>query len=182
MRVLVISDSHGEIDNIIQISKVVREENISKVIHLGDDYDDVNFLIKEGIEIERIPGVFSGYYSEKDIPNRKILEIEGWRVLLTHTKERHENDLSGDISPEDSVKNGAIDIVLYGHTHIPAIAKEGTVYLLNPGHLKATDKKGYQPSFAVLDIEKDNIDITIKRLNTKETVLRDVIKRHKETD
>jgi len=179
MRVLVISDSHGEIDNIIQISKVVREENISKVIHLGDDYDDVNFLIKEGIEIERVPGVFSGYYSEKDIPNRKILEIEGWRVLLTHTKERHENDLPDDIRPEDQIRNGSIDIVLYGHTHVSAIGMEGAVYLINPGHLKSDDKHGFEPSYAVLDITNDSIDVVIKELNTQNTILREHIKRQK---
>jgi len=175
MKILVISDSHGEKDNILEVSKIAKEENVSKVIHLGDDYDDTDFLVEEGIGIEKVPGVFSAYYTENDISNRKVIEIEGWKFLLTHTKEKHEKDLPGDVSPENMVKTGQADIVLYGHTHIPTIAKEGNVYLINPGHLKAEDNKGYQPSYAMLNIEKDKIDVVLKRLNTKEILMRETI-------
>lgn len=178
MKIIVVSDSHGEMDNITNLSKTVKEEGVSKVIHLGDDYDDTQLLIAEGVDIERIPGVFSAYYTEKDIPNRKIIEIEGWKLLLTHTKEKHENDLPDDISPENQIKNGSVDIVLYGHTHIPAIGIEGNIYLINPGHLKLDDKRGYEPSYAVLEINKDTINVSIKRLNSKEIVMKEVIHRY----
>lgn len=177
MRVIVVSDSHGEKDNLFTLSKVVREENVSKVIHLGDDYDDVDFLTSEGTIVEKVPGVFSGYYTEKSILNRKVVEIKGWKVLLSHTKERHENDFPGDILPENLIKNGEIDIMLYGHTHVPAIAKEGNVYLINPGHLKATDKRGFEPSYALLVLEKETIDVKIKKLNTQEIVLHETIRK-----
>lgn len=178
MKVLVVSDSHGEQENLRNLSLIAKEEKVEKIIHLGDDFDDSDFLINEGINVERVPGVFSAYYSEKDIPNRKVIEIEGWKILLSHTKEKHENDLPDDISPENSVKNSVADIMLYGHSHIPAIGIEGSVYLINPGHLKSEDKRGFEPSYALLDITKDSIDVFIKGLNSKNTILREVIKRH----
>jgi len=177
MKVIVVSDSHGEKHNIIRISTIAREENVDEIIHLGDDYDDAELLIKEGFEVERVPGVYSAYYTEKNVDNRKIIENEGWKILLTHTKEKHENDLPGDISPEDLIRDNLVDIVLYGHTHIPAIAKQGDVYLINPGHLKSTDKKGFQPTYAILDIDKETINVTIKKLDSRDIVLREIIKR-----
>ncbi len=179
MKVLVVSDSHGALENIKNLSNAAREENVTKIIHLGDDYDDADLLIDKNISIERVPGVFSSYYTEKDIPNRKIIEIEGWKFLLTHTRNRHENDLTNDLRPEDQIRNGSIDIVLYGHTHVSAIGIEGAIYLINPGHLKSDDKHGFKPSYAILDITKDSIDVIIKELNTQNILLREHIKRQK---
>jgi putative phosphoesterase len=177
MKVLVVSDSHGEQENLKSLSLIAKEEKVERIIHLGDDFDDSDFLINESVNIERVPGVFSAYYTEKDVPNRKVIEIEGWKILLTHTKEKHENDLPEDISPENSIKNNTIDIMLYGHSHIPAIGIEGTVYCINPGHLKSEDKRGFEPSYALLDITQDSIDVLIKGLNTKNTILREIIKK-----
>lgn len=177
MKVFVVSDSHGEKDNIIKIAGIARDKSADMVIHLGDDYDDADFLLEENIKLERVPGVFSNYYSGDETENRKIIELEGWKTLLTHTKEKHENDLPDDIAPEEMISNGSVDIVLYGHSHIPAIAKEGNVYLINPGHLKSEDKKGFEPSYAVLNIEKETFDIIIKKLDSGELVLRETITR-----
>lgn len=177
MKLVVISDSHGTNENVIKISHLANKMGVSKIIHLGDDYDDAELLIEEGFEVERVPGVFSSYYTEKDIANRRIIEINGWKILLTHTKEHHENDLPFDIKPEEVINNEKVDIVLYGHTHIPAIEKQGNVYLVNPGHLKEWDKKGYKPSFAILVVDEKTVEISIKELDTEKEILREVIKK-----
>ncbi len=177
MKVIVVSDSHGELDNIKRLSNIVKEEKAEKVIHLGDDYDDADYLINEGITLERVPGVFSAYYTDKHISNRKVVELLGWKFLLSHTKEHHGNDAPDDITPEQRVIEGSIDILLYGHSHVPAIAMENNVYLINPGHLKSEDKRGYEPSYAVLAVEKDSVDVVIKGLASGKTILRELIKR-----
>lgn len=175
MKVIVISDSHGEIENIKHISRIAREEKAEKIIHLGDDYDDADLLVDEGVAVERVPGVYSAYYTEKDIRNRKTVEFNGWKILLSHTKERHSNDTPDDLSPEHYIKGGTVNIVLYGHSHVPAISIENNVYLINPGHLKSDDKRGYEPSFAVLTIEKESIDIAIRGLTSGKTILRELV-------
>jgi putative phosphoesterase len=177
MKVIVVSDSHGELENIKALSRIAKEEKVGKIIHLGDDYDDADYLINEGITVDRVPGVFGEYYTETHIRNRKVVELMGWKFLLTHTKERHSNDTPDDIAPEQYVKEGTVDIVLYGHSHIPAIGIENNVYLINPGHLKSDDKRGYEPSYAVLNIEKESIDVILKGLSSGQTVLRELIKR-----
>lgn len=178
MKVIVVSDSHGELDNIKCLSRIAKEEKAEKVIHLGDDYDDADYLINEGITLERVPGVFSAYYTDKSVSNRKVVELRGWKFLLTHTKEHHNNDTPDDIVPEQHVRDGTVDIVLYGHSHVPAIAIENNVYLINPGHLKSEDKRGYEPSYAVLTVEKESVDVIIKGLTSGKTIIRELIKRH----
>jgi putative phosphoesterase len=178
MKVIVVSDSHGEQENIKKLSLIAKEEKAEKVIHLGDDYDDADLLMNEGITIERVPGVFSAYYTERDIPNRKVIALEGWKLLLTHTKERHQNDLTDDIPPGEYLKSASVDIMLYGHSHVPAISIENNVYLINPGHLKTDDKRGYEPSYAVMDITRESIEIIIMGLHSKRTILKEIITHH----
>ncbi|ACB07380.1 metallophosphoesterase [Candidatus Korarchaeum cryptofilum] len=43
--IVVISDTHGEVENIRSILNKLRESNPDLVVHLGDDYDDASFLL-----------------------------------------------------------------------------------------------------------------------------------------
>jgi len=86
--------------------------------------------------------------------------------LITHTECCHENDLPDDIKPEELVSKKAVDVVLYGHTHIPRIEQRQSALYINPGHLKTEDKKGYPPTIAVVDF-KDQISVNIFNLMSK---------------
>jgi putative phosphoesterase len=132
------------------------------IIHLGDDYDDVKALSnQEGAAIIQVPGVFSTYYQEPGIPNRIIEKWEGVRVLLTHTPEAHKHDLPNDLKPEEVVAKGGVRLVLFGHSHIPEVREESGVIWVNPGHLKDDDKKGYPPTYALLEITGAEIRVRI---------------------
>jgi hypothetical protein len=149
MRIGVVSDSHGEVDNLKKAAeKLVKDHKVKVIVHLGDDFDDPEVLKHLDVKIVKVPGVFSAYYQDNNIPNRVIETFDDRRVLITHTRYSHENDLPEDIKPEEITN---IDAVLYGHTHIPAIDEERGIIYINPGHLKTEDKKGFPPSFAVVD-------------------------------
>jgi putative phosphoesterase len=153
MKIGVVSDSHGHVENLRHAVTAMRETGVEVIVHLGDDYDDVTALSdQKGVTIIQVPGVFSTYYQEPSIPNRVIEEWEGVRVLLTHTPEMHKNDLPADLKPEEVVARGEVGLVLSGHSHIPEVKEEGGVIWVNPGHLKADDKKGYPPTYALLEI------------------------------
>jgi len=156
VRVGVLSDSHGSMENLRRALKALAGHGVSILCHLGDDEDDILALeVPEGIETRWVPGVFSPRYQDPGVPNRLLLEIEGWRILLTHTLARHERDLPDDPDPLQLVGEKGVRIVLYGHTHIPEVRVEGGVLFLNPGHLKDEDKKGYPPTFGLLDLEEE---------------------------
>jgi len=168
MKIGIVSDSHGEVENLKDAVDWLVDGGAEKIIHLGDDYDDAEGL---KIEVIRVPGVFSRYYKDPEIPNRRIEEIEGWRVLLTHTEQSHENDLPTDIKPEEVIERREVELVLCGHTHIPKIEEKGGILYINPGHLKKKDKKGYPPSFASVEFTREKVDAKIIDLKSKEIIL-----------
>jgi len=77
--------------------------------------------------------------------------LNGWIALATHSHSRHENDLPWDPDPKELAERGAIDIILHGHTHIPRVEEELGIIYINPGHMKSHDKKGYPPTFSVIE-------------------------------
>lgn len=135
-------------------------EKVSLIVHLGDDSDDAKVLKDLNIELIVVPGVFEPYYLDPQIPNRIIKYFKGKKVLISHTEETHKNDFSAGskelLRPEEIIAKKEVDIALVGHTHIPKIEEKEGLIVLNPGHLKDWDeKKGYFPSFGLLDLEKN---------------------------
>jgi putative phosphoesterase len=164
MKLAVVSDSHGHTENVGRLAARLNKLGVRTALHLGDDYDDAASLLAAGLDLKRVPGVFSDYYRDPDTPNRLSLEMGGLRMLLTHAPEPHDNDLPEDGDPAEIASRDKPDLVLYGHTHLPAVEDRGGVLWVNPGHLKPEDKKGAPPTFAVIDAAADPPAISILRL------------------
>ncbi|RLG60979.1 YfcE family phosphodiesterase [Candidatus Geothermarchaeota archaeon] len=171
MRILVISDTHGEMDNVKALMERLEEIRPDYLIHLGDDYHDIDRVVEKGFKVIRVPGVYEGLYGDLDIPHRLILEVEGWRVLISHTEKSHKNDLPIDLKPEEIVESGLVDVFMHGHTHVPRAERKNKLIFINPGHLKKEDKKGYPPTFALIDFSPEKLSIRIIRLDTGEEIL-----------
>jgi putative phosphoesterase len=167
MKIGVMSDTHGNIDNLEKAVEVLKNLGAEKLIHLGDNYTDV---AETGEDMMQVPGVFSDEYQKPSIPNRRIENFNGWRVLLTHTVSAHENDLPDDIKPEECIEEKTVDMVLYGHTHIPSARQKHGVVYVNPGHLKDEDKKGYPPTCACINLEEQRAQVKIYDVTTLEIV------------
>lgn len=167
MRIGLFSDSHGEVNNLKDAAwKLVYNWHVKMFAHLGDECEDVDAIKDMRLEIIQVPGVYCQHYQDPGITNRVIKEFEGQRILFTHTAQTHKNDLAGDPDPEQLASEKKVDVVAYGHTHIPEAKLENGVLWVNPGHLKDTDKKGHPPSFAVLDIDQDAVRVLLVDLKT----------------
>jgi len=171
MRLGLISDTHGELENIKEaLEQLTSIFKIEKIVHLGDEWEDIEVLKgQKGIEVIVIPGVYAREYADPSIPNRIIREFDGWQILFTHTSNAHANDLPGDPDPEELAATQKVDVVAYGHTHIPSIEEKEYVLWVNPGHLKSKDKKGYSPSYAILDISPEKVEVRVVDLDSRET-------------
>lgn len=168
MKIGVISDSHGELDNVRNAGAFLADElQVDLIVHLGDDEDDADVLRELGPELIVIPGAFSDRYKDVDVPNRIITEFGTWRVLITHTPDPHKNDLPGDPDPEALVRNHDVDLVLHGHTHTPFVSRRDGVVIINPGHLRSWDKKGHDASFACLEVRGRELEVTLYSLGAK---------------
>lgn len=159
MKIAVFSDSHGKIENLKEAASKALREYADILIHLGDDYEDAAVLESSGKKIIKVPGVFSEFYKDPGIPNRVVVNIKGRKVLVSHTETSHPHDLPDDIKPEDVISGGEVAFAFVGHTHIPKIERRKKVIVVNPGHLKSEDKRGYPPSFAMIDLSAGKIQI-----------------------
>lgn len=170
MRIGVISDSHGYLDLLRRAGeKLVSTHRVDCIIHLGDESADIS-AISNLCPLHTVPGVFEDCYHNGSRPNRVIEDFAGWKFLLSHTRERHSTDLPYYIDPEKALKEERIEVLLHGHSHIPAIEEVENALLVNPGHLKPEDRKGFPPTFAVIDLNDDTIRVWIENLENSETL------------
>lgn len=170
MRLGVISDSHGELDNLRQAAFIlINEWKVDKIVHLGDECEDtVVFQEYPPQEIIQVHGVYCSHYQDPSIINRPLINIEGHRCLFTHTDKPHRNDLPEDPDPQELARQKKVDIIFYGHSHIPEIRQQDGIIWLNPGHLKNEDKKGFAPSFAVAELLERKATLKLIKLHTGE--------------
>ncbi len=114
MIILVLSDSHGRVDNIQ--SAFDRNRNASEILFLGDglrDIERIDFGDKSPICVCGNCDTFSGF--RRDVPNERILSFGEYTVLMMHGHTHHvKSSLLHAI--KYAAEKGA-DILLYGHTH-----------------------------------------------------------------
>jgi len=166
MKIGIMSDSHGNIEYVRQAAEYMMEAEVEYIIHLGDDYYDTRILDILPVNVLKVPGVYEAVYQDASVPNRLVEDITGLKILITHTKDSHRNDLPHDKMPEEFIASRKVDIVLFGHSHSFCAKMEGEILMVNPGHLKAEDKRG-EATFALIDINKD---VTVTILNMKQEV------------
>lgn len=128
MRILVISDSHGRPDAVIEA--VRRQPQASVVIHLGDGADDLEVamgLYKEKRYV-RLAGN-NDYYSL--LPYDEEASFDHFNFFCTHGH-THGVKFSTEELELDCLSRG-IDVLLYGHTHAAYTGYREGLYIMNPG-------------------------------------------------
>lgn len=119
---------------------------LNALLHAGDvvSTDVVRFLEQ---------GAFFGVHGNMDppdlreqLPSERVVELNGFRIGLTH----------GRGSPSSCEADAArrfsgVDVVVYGHSHIPASRVKDGVLLFNPGTLTGNSRGGVH-SFGVLEL------------------------------
>ena len=144
MRVLVLSDSHGNIEN---MRSAVERTQPQLIFHLGDYVRDGLALasLYPDIPVVQVAGnCDAGQLCPP--PLLRLYELEGHRILLTHGHQYHVK--SGLLALEYAAMEQGAELALFGHTHIPQKETSGNVTLLNPGSIGSV-----QPSFAVIETE-----------------------------
>ncbi|HBG04030.1 MAG: YfcE family phosphodiesterase [Geobacteraceae bacterium GWC2_58_44] len=143
MKLLVISDSHGNYPHAFKAHQLASP--VDHIIHLGDGADDAS-LMEQVLEVP-VHRVAGNCDLGSELPHDLILDFGECRVFLTHGN-RHlvKSGLKQLIGKGTEV--GAT-VVLYGHTHLPAVASAEGMLLVNPGALN----KGVPGSYAILTLD-----------------------------
>lgn len=157
MKILVFSDSHGDVDTMERIAGIIKPDMI---FHLGD-------LIKDAVELEqRIGGIPVEFVRGNcdiwsTMADEKLFETEGKRIMLTHGDKYGVRTGYSTIIKKGRKK---ADIVLCGHTHMSHLVKKKNFWLMNPGKIGKNARGPFKPSFGIIEIG-DTVDCYIEKVN-----------------
>lgn len=168
MKLLILSDTHGNADMVTQMLGIA--DGMDLVIHLGDDYRDALPLMDANIATIRVPGTWGREYQDPMIENRRFEDFLGWRFFLTHTPTVDPHDLPDDLNPATVIQDQWCDVVCHGHTHAPKLMMDGDVLICNPGHLTAPFDRGYAASYAMVKVSHTDCEFTIHDFQTAKVI------------
>jgi len=126
--------------------------DVEMVIHAGDM---TGLLVHEFLsnwDLRAVAGNMDDYDLSAILPEARIEDIEGRKIGITH----------GRGSPfwlEQFVlgKFEDVDIIIFGHSHIPLCTKKGNIHLFNPGSYRSSRtmgilELGYEISFNFIEL------------------------------
>ena len=68
----IVSDTHGNVEAIQEVTRRFLAAKVDLVLHLGDDYLDVLFFEAADFKILAVPGLYCPEYRDPAIANRRI--------------------------------------------------------------------------------------------------------------
>lgn len=149
MRVLIISDTHGDDSAIVEVRR--REPRIDVLLHAGDSLGSESFYQNYLRCITYfVAGNCDGFCG---LPSYESFVLGRHRVFMAHG---HRYAVYGrDVSHEllRAAQEEGADILVFGHTHVPLVEKRDGILCINPGSLSRPRQKGHRPSYALLSID-----------------------------
>ncbi len=149
MLIGVLSDTHSRYSTVGKALEIVRQHNVSTVIHCGDITDAATVRMFAGFDAHFIFGNCDFDKQELLTAMQEIgaqahgqwghLEVGNVKIGWTHGDDQR---LFREL--EDS---GHFDFLFYGHSHIAKQHRTGNTLVVNPGALQRARIK----SFAILD-------------------------------
>jgi hypothetical protein len=146
---IIISDSHGDLDNIKKIFE--RETKVDYTIHLGDLIGQDEMLEKIcKCEIFKVRGNCD-FYSDNPIFN--VVEIGNNKIFITHG-----HNYGVDFGMEhlyNAAREKGCNVAMYGHTHVPENSTYGGMIIVNPGSVSRPRQLNRKPTYAVLTVDNE---------------------------
>lgn len=154
MRILVVSDSHGDKYNLI---KAIDEQKSAEIIiHCGDsrgELSDLNLLYKD----KMIVAVKGNCDMGSTLENTQTINVCGKKIFVTHGHLFNAKYTLLNLCLK--AREEKADILLFGHTHNPLNIYDDGLYILNPGSLH-----GYNATYGYIDVTDKGILTNIVKL------------------
>ncbi|MBN2875515.1 MAG: metallophosphoesterase [Spirochaetales bacterium] len=158
MRILVVSDTHGDWRNLAAVLKLLGR-SVQALLHLGDGAGDVRSAARSGVPMPPAFGVRGNMDSDASVPLLRRFDAAGRLVIMAHG---HRYPLGEGFSClSRCARDEGARAFLFGHTHVPHYEDRGGIALLNPGSL-ARPRGAWGPSFAIIEAPADSACIDVK--------------------
>lgn len=154
MRILVVSDTHGNERNLRQA--LLSQPTAEIVIHLGDGDEELE-RVKRSFPEKMFLQARGNCDWGSNLPNQGEYTAEGVKIFYTHG---HLYGVkSGLYQAVCAARERKARVLLYGHTHQAVTDYEDGLYIMNPGSLSYGD-----PSYGTLDLTPQGIVTNVIRL------------------
>ncbi len=150
MKILVMSDSHGNLKGVEKALKKLGS-NADVVVHCGDGTRGEALWLKENCGDKKVVCVRGNCDFTGDMKDEEYFEVCGKKIMATHG---HLYGVKYGLErlSYKAEEEGA-SLVFFGHTHIPTDERIGAARLINPGSLGR-----WEPCCAVVELdEKGNV-------------------------
>lgn len=157
MKIVVVSDTHmPRMAKQLPSGLVSELDSADLILHAGDWTGiDVYEMLAKFAPVEGVAGNNDGETIIQKFGYRKTIQCEDLTIGLVHGH----SFIAGRTAQQHALQSfapGEVDVIVFGHSHIPVNEKHGDLLLFNPG--SPTDKRR-QPrySFGILEIEGKKI-------------------------
>lgn len=156
MKILVVSDTHGNTDHFIDY---IGDCKFDMLFYLGD-------YVKDGIKISDKLGIKSkivrgnGDRKEKDFNDDEIFHLMDKKIFLTHGHRYNVN--FGIENLYYRAREIETDYVFFGHTHIPVLEEIEGIIMMNPGSPILPRTSDGLGSFGVIELGENKNEKIIK--------------------
>ncbi len=142
------------------LERGLRRAGVTLILHLGDMTDLLAVPLFEAIApFDAVAGNNDGAAIRERFGRRKIVRVEDVSIGMVHGDGRRGTTKSRAL--EAFAEDAEADVILFGHSHRPLVARESGVLIANPG--SPTDKR-MNPlySYAILTIDGKSARIDLK--------------------
>lgn len=159
MRILIVSDTHGNDRNFERV--LLRTHPIDAIFHMGDLEGSESYI--EDICPCPVYMVSGNNDFFSTAPVEQVVEIEGYRIFMTHG---HRYGVAyGTERVKEAASVRKCDLVFFGHTHRPMVDSDSDIILVNPGSLTYPRQENRKPSYILLCINEDGaLDFSVNYL------------------
>ena len=159
MRILVVSDTHGNAKRIQEILRI--EQGFDALIHCGDIEGEEDQIRKfTGIPCYMCAGN-NDWFSQ--LKGELTFKLDDYRFLVTHGH-RYGISLGVEHLLEEA-RSRNVSVVLFGHTHRQYLSSFGSLTMMNPGSLTYPRSMTRRPGYGIITIDREHdIHFELKEL------------------
>lgn len=147
MRILVVSDTHGDYKSLAATLKLLGR-SVEALVHLGDGSGDIRSAAHTKVPMPPVYSLKGNVDSDASLPLMYRIEAENKTILAAHG---HRYPLGEGVSClVRAAKAEGAQAFFFGHTHVPYLEDRNGVLVLNPGSL-SRPRGPWGPSFAIVE-------------------------------
>jgi len=127
----------------------LRTANVSRILHCGDFTEPLAAELFEAIApFDAVAGNNDGEELWERFGRKKIVQVEGIRIGLIHG----DSWRPAPVQALAAFADERVDVICFGHSHVPLIEWRGGILLVNPG--SPTDRRR-MPRFSYATLHVD---------------------------